>query len=525
MPNRSADTLFQLIHSLGKAEKRNFKLYIKRNSGKEELKIVQLFDLIDKMHEYDEQVILTKSDIRKDQLANRKSHLYKQILSSLRLLENDDNIDILLHEQLDFARILYNKGLYHQSLRILDKAKETAKAYYQYSFLMPIIFLEKKIEALHITRSLRDRARNLAEESGYVARHLQLLNQLSNLALELYSWYINHGHARNAADEKMLQEFFREHLPTNTQDIKGFYQKLYYFQSYCWYAFIRQDFLMYYRYTQKWVDLFEAEPVMVKVETAHYIKGMHNLLNAHFDLRNYDRFDAVLKKFEDFAASEPVKQDQNATIQMFVYLYTAKINKHFMQGTFDEGLKLVPDIEEKLEQYSLYLDRHRILVFYYKIASLYFGSGNYDSAVDYLNKIINWKVDLRTDLQAYARLLHLIAHYELGNYDLIEYLIKSVYRYMAKLENFSGVEEEVFGFLKKSFSLSPKELKPAFAALLQRLQKLEQDKHATRAFAYLDFISWLESKLEGKNVQDIIRAKYRQQLLVRRKRNANGIKN
>jgi hypothetical protein len=32
-------------------------------------------------------------------------------------------------------------------------------------------------------------------------------------------------------------------------------------------------------------------------------------------------------------------------------------------------LKIVPEIEEKLKEYELYMDRHRILVFYYKIAS------------------------------------------------------------------------------------------------------------------------------------------------------------
>ena len=79
--------------------------------------------------------------------------------------------------------------------------------------------------------------------------------------------------------------------------------------------------------------------------------------------------------------------------------------------------------------------------------------------IDYLNKIINWKVDLRTDLQCYSRLLHLIAHYELGNYQLLEYLIKSVYRFMAKMGNLSLVEEEIFNFLRKSFKLTPEQLK------------------------------------------------------------------
>ena len=60
MPNRSTDALFQLIHSLQKAEKRNFKLYIKRNSSNDDLKIIHLFDALDKMAEYDEAVLLKK---------------------------------------------------------------------------------------------------------------------------------------------------------------------------------------------------------------------------------------------------------------------------------------------------------------------------------------------------------------------------------------------------------------------------------------------------------------------------------
>ena len=121
MPNRSTDALFQLVKSLEKSEKRNFKLYVKRNSS-EDLKIVKLFDAIDKLDQYDEEQLLKKNkSIKKQQLSNMKAHLYKQILSSLRLIKDENNIDIQLHEQMDHARILFNKGLYLQSLKILDK--------------------------------------------------------------------------------------------------------------------------------------------------------------------------------------------------------------------------------------------------------------------------------------------------------------------------------------------------------------------------------------------------------------------
>jgi hypothetical protein len=509
MPNRSTDALFQLIKSLEKSEKRNFKLYVNRHSSGEDLKIVQLFDALDKMDDYDEALLLQKNkSIRKQQLSNMKAHLYRQILGSLRLIKQEENVDIQLHEQMDHARILYNKGLYLQSLKVLDRMKELARNHHQLTYLQQVLFFEKKIETLHITRSMQDRADRLSAQSIEVNNRITLVTQLSNLSLQLYSWYIKNGMARNERDVQAIHDFFDTHLPPGTQELKGFYERLYLYQSYCWYTFIRQDFLPYYRYTSRWVELFEKSPFMIEVETAHYIKGMHNLLSAHFDLQNYKKFNEVLHRFEDFSHTQIVEHNHNNKIQTFVYLHISKINKHFMEGTFSEGIKLVPYIEEKLDEYRIYLDRHRVLVFYYKIASLYFGSGDYETAVDYLNKIINWKVDLRTDLQCYARLLHLIAHYELGNFQLLEYLFKSVYRFMAKMENLSSVEEEIFRFLRRSFGFSPRKLKPEFEKLLEKLKQQEKSRFETRAFAYLDIISWLESKIGNVPVQDVIRKKY-----------------
>ena len=509
MPNRSTDALFQLVQSLERSEKRNFKLYMTRNTASGNLKVIQLFDALDKMKAYDEEQLLAKNpSIQKQQLSNLKAHLYREILASLRLLNQEANIDLQLHEQLDFARLLYNKGLYLQSLKILDRIKDLAKTNNQVTYILQVLFLEKKIESLHITRSMQDRADKLSAEVEEVNCRLKLIGILSNLSLQLYSWYIKNGHARNEEDTKAVDAFLNHEAVKHVQEAKGFYERLYLYQCYCWHAFITQNFLGYYRYCQKWVDLFDADPKMIEIETAHYIKGLHNLMGAHFDLRNFQKFNDTIQVFEKFIETPVVQHNRNNLIQTFIYLNISKINKHFMEGSFSEGLELVPYIEEKLSEYELYLDRHRILVFYYKIASLYFGSGDCDKSIDYLNKIINWKVDLRTDLQCYARLLHLIAHYELGNFDLLEYLLKSVYRFMYKMQNLSTVEEEVFAFLRKSFSLSPKELKPQFEMLLAALKPLEKSRLESRAFMYLDIISWLESKINNQPVQTIIRQKY-----------------
>jgi len=509
MSNRFTDALFTLVKSLEKAEKRHFKLYIKRSSANEELKIVQLFDAIDKLEEYDERYLLKRlAPITKPQLANLKTHLYKQLLASLRLLKTTENIDLQLSEHLDYARILYNKGLKIQSLKILEKAKELAKSHQKANFLVQLISLEKKIETLHITRSSSEKTQLLADEAMDISSHIERVTKLSNLALLLYRWYIINGHARNEHDEADIKQFFKTNLPANIQGITDFYEKLYLYQSYCWYAFIRQDFIMYYRYSQKWISLYDEQPFMIEVETGHYIKGMHNLLNAHFDLRNFEKFAEALKKFEDFSLTPVANHHDNFRIHTFIYIYSAKINQHLMTGTFGEGLSLVPHVVEKLEEYGNYIDSHRGLVFNYKIASLYFGDGKYEICIDYLQKIINGTGDLRIDLQCYARLLHMMSHYELGNYDIIEYLIKSVYRFMAKMKNLTVIEEEMFRFLRTSFVISPRKLKPEFEKFLDKVKHLEKNRFETRSFAYMDVISWLESKVYEKPMSKIIHEKY-----------------
>ncbi|GAC1703718.1 MAG: hypothetical protein NVS9B7_01160 [Flavisolibacter sp.] len=419
-------------------------------------------------------------------------------------------IDLQLNEQFDYAHILYKKGLFLQSLRILERSKEVAKAHQKFNFLTQAIGLEKRIEALHITRSMQDRAERLSSEAIEVSTHIDMVARLSNLALQLYSWYIKYGHARNEEDETGVKKFLKDNLPSSAWQQTGFYEKLYLFQSYNWYAFIRQDFLMYYRYAQKWVDLFSQQPLMKRVETGHFIKGLHNLLNAHFDLRNYQKLELTLVEFENFSKTERVQLNDSFRIQAFLYITQAKVNLHFMKGTFKEGIALVPHIEKKLEEDALFIDKHRVLVLNYKIATLYFGSGDYATCIDYLQKIINDNIDLRYDLQCYARLLHLMAHFELGNTSIMESLTKSVYRFMARMENLTVVEEEMFKFLRRSFQLSRHRLKAELETFLQKIKKFEKSRFETRAFAYLDIISWVESKVYNKPMGEIIGAKYTQ---------------
>ena len=79
MSELQKDFLFVLIKSLSTSEKRQFKLYVNRLGINVDAKFLLLFSELDKMKEYNEEIILEKKISSKLQLSNLKAHLYKQI--------------------------------------------------------------------------------------------------------------------------------------------------------------------------------------------------------------------------------------------------------------------------------------------------------------------------------------------------------------------------------------------------------------------------------------------------------------
>jgi hypothetical protein len=509
MPGQQNDNLFLLIKSLTKVEKRHFRLYTSRNQSSKDTKFIRLFDVLDAMNDYNEETILKKEKtIKRSQLPNLKAHLYGELLVSLRLLHSTKNLDIQIREQIDFAKILYNRGLVMQSLKILDKVKTQAKNNSHYILTLEILQFEKDIEARHITRSLKGRAGSLIEETDFSIARINEVTHLSNIALRMYGLYLETGHVKDEKQSNEIEKIFKNNIEGINERQISFFGKAYLHQCYCWYYIIQLDFTKYYRHAEKWVSLFDEHPEAKKEDPYLFLKAVHNLLNALFIIGRHEKMNEELHKLEKFYEQSSLN-NENLKIQTFVYLYTAKLNKYFLEGRFKEGVKIVPEIEKNLKAYGQYIDTHRVMVFYYKIASLYFGSGDNDTSIKYLNKIINLKVGhLRSDIQCFARLLHLIAHYELGNTEILEYLIKSVYRFLSKMENLDAVLSEILNFLRRSLSSRQQDVRKSFMQLKDKLEQVAKNKYARRSYQYLDIVSWLESKIEDVPVQEVIRKKF-----------------
>lgn len=511
MSKHQIEPLFQLIKSMTKSEKRNFKLYANRIGSGKESKFIQVFDSIDKMEIYKEELIFKRAkDIKLSQLPNLKAHLYKQLLTSLRLTQVNHDVTINIREQIDHAKVLYNKGLYQQSLKMLEKSKALTQKYERKLLHLEIVEFEKLIESQYVTKSIKTRADEITAESVGLNHEMGGTIYFSNMSIRLYALYLKVGYARDDKDLLMVSEFFNSNIQSVDMTKLSFYEKLYLYQSYVWYYLIIQDFLMCYKYAQKWVDLFQMNPDLILSQCDLYLKALNNVLVALFYTNHLSKFKKNLELLMGLENEEYVSVNSNLSILQQQFSYMHQINQYFMEGRFKDGTALVPQIEGFIEANKYSLDKHRNLVFYYKIACLYFGCGEYRDAIKFLNKIIEQKdTSLRADIHCFARILNLISHYELEHTDHLDYQIRSTYRFLVKMDDLQEVQKYILRFIRRLSGIRPDELKEEFIKSRSDLMQWVDDPFEKRAFLYLDVISWLDSKIEKRPVQDVIMEKAR----------------
>ena len=506
--NTQNDALFVLIQSLSKSEKRHFSLYIGRLEGNTDAKFFALFKFLEKQKKYDEKTIIESGIVSKQQLSNLKAHLYRQILASLRMNPSHKNVRMQIREQLDFATVLYQKGLYKQSLRLLEKAKTMAIDNEEKNIAYEIVELEKVIESQYITRSISTRADELTVQAKELSQHNVIASKLSNLSLQLYGILLKTGYVRNDFELQKINNYFEARLPEFDYKSLGFRERLWLYKANLWRCFLTQDFLHAYKYAYQWVELFEEYPKMIEVNPVFYLKGKNYLLEALFFIKHRQEFNKELQYFEQEIENSIIPINSNTEILIFQYLYSNKLHKYFMDGSFEEGLYLVDLIEKKIKLYSNRLDQHHVVVFYYKIACLYFGMGNNKKCIEYLSSIINAKkLYVGEDLQCFARILNLIAHYESGLDYHLERQFKETYKFLLKMENLQEVQKVFIESIKSLGDLYPHQFKKEFQKIHSKLQVFENHPYEKRAFLYLDILSWLESKIYNKPVAQIIKEK------------------
>jgi len=492
--------IHQMVHTMSKSEKRNFKLYAKRSySADKELMYLQLFDVLEKAKNYSERKIYAKLEgFTPHQVSDLKGQLFKHILRSLRLLYRTKP-EFKIKEVIEFAHILYQKRFFHLSLEQLQKAKNLSKTHEFSTLLLQALELEKKIESRHVTRSHSATAQRLTSEIEAVRLRIRLQTEWSDLSLMLYDHFLKTGHVKNQEQHEELKQFFIDFKPRiDEEENRTYYAQLHRVKAYVWYYYIVQDFKLSYKYCLEWLELIDGASHISDLDLFEKLKAYHECLSNLYYCKDAKRHDLFFNQLSGYIEENSPKFDLNTHQMAFLYQESARLNNYMLRGDFSSAAAHIQRISDELTSEALNVDLHKIMVFKYKFASVHFALGENRKCVRFLADIINLSdSSLREDVQCFARILNLVAHFELDNDDHLFYIVKSVYRFLLKMKNLQKVQKEFVRFLKRSVYMDRNDMMPDFIELRENLLEIQKDPFEIRPFLYLDIISWLDSKIQN----------------------------
>jgi tetratricopeptide (TPR) repeat protein len=507
--------LFELIKSLTKSEKRFFKLSSSLQQG--DKNYLKIFDVIDKQSEYNEDEIKTlfANATFVKHLPSEKNHLYRLIMKSLRAFHADNSVSSILKHELKNIEILYKKALYRECNKFLIRAKRVAIEYEKFYYLFELLSWEKLLleEAYEAGEFTTDIDALIKEEQ-------EVIERLRNLAAYhvLYS-KINYvfrsgGYVRGEADRALVEEISHHPLiiGRNTAQSKRAATICYYIQGFC--ATAKADKETAILKFQRVKEILDNNPSIRKDLPKRYMRALSNIMSLQIDLNRLKEAETMMAVMKDFSGQQ-FYDTEDITTMTFRDTSLAELRIFEKKGEFEKALEIVEHLIKYMEDPMSRHNKEHELVFTNAISSVYFGMGMFKESLQWLNRVLNDnETNLRQDIYSYARLFNLIVHYELGNYDLLEYIIKSTFRYLNKRQRDHQLEVTILNNMKKlarnAGEAAEKEIFTTFAVELRESIITESDQIILSHFNYH---AWIESKVTGIPFKEAVKQMYKRQLI------------
>ena len=499
------DELFQLVHALSRTEKAYFKKFSSIYGNKEERTYLRLFDYLEKQKEYDDKKLLAhfKGEKFIRQPAVARHYLFNLILKSLESYHS--SVDAELQSALHHIEILFEKGLFTSCDRLLARAKKTAHKYERYSYTLELLKWEIELaRARSYVGKSEEEVEQLFAAIFHSLDECRNVHEYNFLVSRFFVKEVKGGFARTRSELKAYEPLLQG--LKDEKHARSFRAKYYFLLSYIGYHSISNDHHRALEYSQKLVELLEVHPHQAEERPRIYVSALKNLISCLGKLKRYSEIAPVLEKIRNISVRTTALRNT-----IFYSAHTLELEVLIHTGEFEKAVRSLDDFEQQRKEKSVGPpNKLSETILNYNACCVHFGAGNFSAANAYLNRILNEpNIDLRSDIQCFARILALLIHYELGNEDLIPYLIRSTYRYLFKRKSLYRFEHIVIDFIRRKMprTNSKKELLAAFAELKNDIMELSKDPFEQTALEYFDFISWLESKISGKSFAEVAREK------------------
>lgn len=489
------DNLYDLIQSLSRNEKRYFTV----NGGKEESNHIRLFRLMSGMKVFDEEVL--KKAFTKN-LSWEKGNLYKLILKVMRNYQNEKSAYLTIKQLIIDANFLIARGLFEQSLIILEKAKKKATSHHLLTDLLEISRLTYISWTQINPDDLNTRTEELIEVRKQLMKELIEEADYTNLYLELQGKYFQRYTLSSEEDKASLIAKYSAKLTDNVE-IQSVRSQLALLMAKKFFAQLTGKPDEVYQICEQIVMWWDKHEAIKQEENYSYLKSLINFIVACSYVQKFEKMPPVIQAIEKVNPKNSMEKNL-----IFFSLLRYK-NLYLMNtGAFLKAKKEFLNIEEQLRKSTIDNQSRTNIIINFSI--LLFILEDFQDCIVRINQILeNKNVEKRHQVQQLARLLKCICYFELNHINEFESTVRSANNFFISMK----LEKDCFEFqtlkhLKIIAGLYVKERKPAYEKMKEFLEKERKSPTDGFSIGLEELILWVESKLLGISILDLFVQKH-----------------
>ncbi|MBK9505100.1 MAG: hypothetical protein IPO03_06995 [Bacteroidetes bacterium] len=488
---KSWQHLHELVQNLSPAEKGYFKKHWNGFSENTAPKSLEVFDLLVRMKTFNESKIKTSFAGSASALKSLRTHLYKQILRSLRLFNQDTDLGFTLREYLDYIEILRKKGLHEQSIPFLNKGKTLSFDMNMHPYQVLFLIQQKQFLNQYPETDKTIIAQQISK--NIIAASDLIVNREVIKLAHVKSIYWNNVFVP-LRDEEVVTESNKllvTLLAIDESTIEDYSERnlLYAALSniYLLHGNIKQAIV----FQQKSVVLMEAMDVRKINKILSYVSALYNLASLFIYLKDFKQVDLQIQKIKK------VELSFKTEIQ-FVNSVTCCLEAQLLQhnnSKFSE--KKLVTIENTMGEDqpipNLYYDTK------FALLSYCIKNKQYKAALERSHDLVTTKyMHSQISFHVHVRLLHILVHYKNNNMQLLPFLIRSTYRFMLKQELNYQIEKSLLRFFRKILTkINRTEILTLFQQLLNEIIAIAENPAEARVMLiYFNYSGWLESELK-----------------------------
>lgn len=511
MSSKVNNALFDLIKSLSKSEKRYFKLYSSRHTIGEENNYIKLFDYMDQQEEYDEEILFDefKGEAFLNRFSITKKRLYDHILNALDAFHASNSAEVQIYRQLHSADILYEKALYNQCRRVLSSADKLAqKNGFDELNLLIQSKRKKLLETIGSSAIDSDEINAVSETLNESLEHIRLKDRLWISKTELFKRMMEKGVSRSDDEKQQYLEIMKE-VDDVHPELLGKDAQYLYNHTKSAYAFATGDLRGSYEWIEKNIEMLNDPDLAKRIPVNFQISLLTNAIYIADKLGETKSSLEYLAKMKKLSSSTELNEDLE--IKLFSSISSIELSLNIRKGDFEASSKLVNGIANGLDRFEDKLTVSRRAFLSFKLAVVQIGTGDFNGALKWINRILNdAQLDRTEDIYGFTLLLDLLVHIELNHEELLPYSLKSVQRFFKTRNRMYSFETVLLKFISKLIRCKNRiEAEEVWGELYGALRQVtDESAFDSVALDYFDFQAWAESKLKRKPFNVIIRENY-----------------